>query len=160
MNLKLLLKFYVARPNHSRVISKSQKRQRVKRGQMDKKWTNNFDPLFPLVQKFWHLHMTPHRILLKPSGLPWRHKPSLWQQWRHVLSKNHGQAILTPYAPLCHCFNTVAWLSIEFSTKISVDCHGGTSRRYGYNDVMLFEKCRHRFFEVFFAGYMTEDQME
>ena len=52
MNLKLLLKFYVARPNHSRVISKSQKRLLVKRGQMDKKWTNDFDPLFPLVQKF------------------------------------------------------------------------------------------------------------
>ena len=109
--------------------------QWVKRGLMDKKWTNNFDPLFPLKQQFWHLHMTQHRILHTPSGLPWWHKPSLWQQWRHVLSKNHGQAILTPYSPLCHRFNTVTWLSIEFSTH-PVGCHGGTSRRYGNNDVI------------------------
>ena len=106
---------------------------------MDKKWTNDFDPLFPLVRKFWHLHMTQHRIVHIPSGLPWWHKPSLWQQWRHVLSKNHGQAILTPYSPSCHRFNTATWLSIELSTY-PVGCHGGTSRRYGNNDVMFCPK--------------------
>ena len=106
---------------------------------VQKPWPSDFDPLFPFVPPFQHCHMTQHRIPHKPSGLPWWHKPSLWQQWRHVLSKNHGQAILTPYSPLCHRFNTVTWLSIEFFTN-PVGCHGGTSRRYGNNDVMFCPK--------------------
>ena len=56
-----------------------------------------------------------------------------------MTSQNHGQAILTPYSPLCHRFNTVTWLSIEFPTN-PVGCHGGTSRRYGNNDVKLCPK--------------------
>ena len=74
---------------------------------VQKPWPSAFDPLFPIVPPFQHCHMTQHRVLHAPSGLPWWHKPSLWQQWRHVLSKNHGQAILTPYSPLCYRFNTV-----------------------------------------------------
>ena len=49
--------------------------------------------------------------------------------------QNHGQAIFPPYSPLCHRFNTVTWLSIEFPTN-PVGSHGGTSRRYGNNDVI------------------------
>ena len=128
--------------------------------------------------------MTQHQILHRPNGLPWWHKPSLWQQWRHktmakrfwppiplcatvstlshdsasnspqtqwiamvaqavamatMTSQNHGQAILTPYSPLCHRFNTVTWLSIKFPTN-PAGCHGGTSRRYGNMDVMFCPK--------------------
>ena len=100
-----------------------------------KPWPSDFNPLFLFVPPFQHCHITQHRIPHKPSGLPWWHKPSLWQHGRHVLSKNHGQAILTPYSPLCHRFNTVTWLSIQFPTN-PVGCHGGTSRRYGNNDVI------------------------
>ena len=104
-----------------------------------KAWPSDFSPLFPFVPPFQHCHMTQHRIPHKPSGLPWWHKPSLWQQWRHVLSKSHGQAIFPPYSSLCHRFNTVTWLSIEFPTN-PVGCYGGTSRRYGNNDVMFCPK--------------------
>ena len=151
---------------------------------VQKPWPSDFAPLFPFVPPFQQCHMTQHRIPHKSSGLPWWHKPSLRQQWRHksmakqfcpliplcatvstlshdsalnspqtqwvamvaqavamatVTSQNQGQAIFPPYSPLCHRFNTVTWLSIEFPTN-PVGCHGGTSRRYGNNDVMFCPK--------------------
>ena len=47
---------------------------------VQKPWPSDFDPLFPFVPPFQHCHMTQHRIPHKPRGLPWWHKPSLWQQ--------------------------------------------------------------------------------
>ena len=47
---------------------------------VQKPWPSDFDPLFPFVPPFQHCHMTQHRILHKPRGLPWWHKPLLWQQ--------------------------------------------------------------------------------
>ena len=71
---------------------------------MDKKWTNDFVLLFPLKQQFWHLHMTQHRILHTPSGLPWWHKPSLWQQRRHkTMAKRFW-----PPIPLCATVSTLS----------------------------------------------------
>ena len=96
-----------------------------------------FWPLYPFLPQFQHCHMTYHQILHKPCGLPWWHKPSLWQQWCHTLSKNHGQIILIPSSPLSHNFNIVTWLSIEFSIHL-VGCHGGTS--HGNNDVLFCPK--------------------
>ena len=48
---------------------------------VQKPWPSDFDPLFLFVPPFQHCHMTQHRILHTPSGLPWWHKPSLWQQF-------------------------------------------------------------------------------
>ena len=92
------------------------------------------NPVGSLWQQWRHKTMPS----MTPYSPLW-HKPSLWQHGRHVLSKNHGQAILTPYSPLCHRFNTITWLSIEFPTD-PVGCHGGTSRRYGNMDVMFCPK--------------------
>ena len=86
-----------------------------------------FDRLLLFVMPFQHCHVTQHQIFHKPIWLIWWHKPLLWQQWRHTLSKNHGQAVLTAYSFLCHSFNIVTCLSICFPTNL-LYCHGGTSR--------------------------------
>ena len=64
-------------------------------------------PPIPVVPPFQHCHMTQHWILHKPSGLPWWHTPLLWQQWRHILSKNHGQGFSTPI-PFCATISTLS----------------------------------------------------
>ena len=56
----------------------------------------------------------------------------------YSLSENHGQALLTPYFVLCYGFNTLTWLSIDFS-KNPIRCHGGTNRRLD-NDVYFVQK--------------------
>ena len=38
---------------------------------VQKPWPSNFDPLFHFVLPFQHYHLTQHRIVHKPSGLPW-----------------------------------------------------------------------------------------
>ena len=62
-----------------------------------KRWPSNFDPLFVFNPPFQHCEITQRWILHTSSGLPWWHKPWLWQQWRHILSKNHGETFLTSY---------------------------------------------------------------
>ena len=76
----------------------------------------------PFKPPFQHCHMTQHRTLHTPSGLPLRHKPSLWQQKHLMLSNNNTQANFAHCYLLCHGFNTVSWLSIELSTN-PVGCH-------------------------------------
>ena len=100
---------------------------------------SNFDPLFLVVPPFQHCHMTQHQTLDKPSGFSWWHKPSLWQQRRYILSEIRLQAILIPNSLLCHCFNTVTWLSIKFSAE-PVGCRYRTSRRYENYDVIFCPK--------------------
>ena len=71
---------------------------------VQKPWPSDFDPLFPFVPPFQHCHMTQHRIPHKPSGLPWWHKPSLWQQWRHqTMAKRFW-----PPIPLCATVSTLS----------------------------------------------------
>ena len=120
---------------------------------VQKPCTSNFDYLFSFLQQFQYCHMTQHQTFYKLRELSWSHKPSLWKQWRHILSESDGQAILTLYSPLCHSFNTVTWLSIKLSTNPE-GFHSGTSRRYGNNDVLFGSKSiLKQFWPLFFVGH-------
>ena len=93
--------------------------------------------------------MTHHLSLHKPTGFPWWQKPLLWQQWRHILSKNCGQAIFTPSTFLCHRFSIVIWLSIKLFTN-PFACHGSTSRRLATKTLYFDQKLWPRNFHLVF----------
>ena len=76
------------------------------------------------------------------SGLPWWHKPLLWQQWR---KKTIAKQVWPSIPFLSHRFNTVTWLNIDFSTN-PVGCYGGTSTRYGNNDIIFCPKTKAKTF--------------
>ena len=77
-----------------------------------KPWPSDFDSLFLFVPQF-QAHMTQHWNLHKPSGLPWWHKPLLWEQWHHeIMAKQFWPPTLTvfPFVPQLHCHMTQHWI--------------------------------------------------
>ena len=147
-SLKIFTRYFLTHvplliDSHLKYWKKSKKRPALlgSHGGTSRRYNNNDVILCPktmakyfdflVVPPFQHCHKTQHCILYKPNGLLCWHKPRLWKQWRHILTKTKTKQFSSLFS-LCHCFNTVIWLSIALSTN-AVGCHGSTSRRYGNN---------------------------
>ena len=67
-----------------------------------------------------------------------------------IRKKNHGHSIFRVLSSLCHLQTTIKRLPVKFYTR-HMCFHGGTTRRYGNNDV-INSKIRKKNMDTAFSG--------